>query len=286
MLFAHCYCVVQYLPKTRISSFIAVAALGTLVATAKCTVPGNSSSSSKSDNALQLAYPMPVKGHYRNSRYGYRIHPIHGDKRWHDGDDMTPGSGNYSNALPGSLPHGGNTLYAVAQCTVASYHDACEDHHGRDRRNRCGQLRGYGNHVALDCPSIDDIPELEGPGTRGSFTTRLFYAHLNKVSDAVKNAHRSGKSIAPCTVIGKIGSTGQSTGPHLHFEHQRIDAKGGLARTDPGALLRLAESKGLDCPVDKPAVQNLSPIEVNWHRFESATEEEMMCTVEAHAWSP
>jgi len=55
---------------------------------------------------------------------------------------------------------------------------------------------GYGNMVMID----------HGNGYQ------TLYAHLSNVRTYC------GKSVAPGTVIGSIGSTGNSTGPHLHFE--------------------------------------------------------------------
>ena len=65
---------------------------------------------------------------------------------------------------------------------------------------------GYGNQVKVDHP--------------GGVSS--FYAHLSSVNVS------AGQDIAPGTVIGKVGSTGASTGPHLHFE---VDANG--KTTDP-----------------------------------------------------
>ena len=52
------------------------------------------------------------------------------------------------------------------------------------------------------------------------------YGHLSKFETALRNRVGSG------TLIGRVGSTGQSTGPHLHFELRQ----NGRAQ-DPGRLL-------------------------------------------------
>lgn len=59
-----------------------------------------------------------------------------------------------------------------------------------------GQIHGYGNVV--------EISHGNGLLTR--------YAHMSKTMATV------GEKVAAGDVIGKIGSTGRSTGPHLHFE--------------------------------------------------------------------
>jgi murein DD-endopeptidase MepM/ murein hydrolase activator NlpD len=52
------------------------------------------------------------------------------------------------------------------------------------------------------------------------------YGHLQKIETVLRSEVRSG------TLIGRVGSTGQSTGPHLHFELRR----NGQAQ-DPGKYL-------------------------------------------------
>lgn len=52
------------------------------------------------------------------------------------------------------------------------------------------------------------------------------YGHLSSIAVALRQEVRSG------TLIGRVGSTGQSTGPHLHFELRR----NGMAQ-DPGKYL-------------------------------------------------
>jgi hypothetical protein len=67
---------------------------------------------------------------------------------------------------------------------------------------------GYGNQVKVNHP--------------GGVSS--FYAHLSSINVA------SGQKIDPGTVIGKIGTTGHSTGPHLHFE---VDVNGTVSNPEP-----------------------------------------------------
>ena len=64
--------------------------------------------------------------------------------------------------------------------------------------NYAGVAGGYGNVVYLD--------------HSGGVQTR--YAHMHKFGDGI----RTGSSVAAGQVIGYVGTTGRSTGPHLHFE--------------------------------------------------------------------
>jgi murein DD-endopeptidase MepM/ murein hydrolase activator NlpD len=57
------------------------------------------------------------------------------------------------------------------------------------------------------------------------------YGHLSKIEITLRQELRSG------SLIGRVGSTGQSTGPHLHFELRRD----GRAQ-DPGKYLRLFQN--------------------------------------------
>jgi murein DD-endopeptidase MepM/ murein hydrolase activator NlpD len=70
---------------------------------------------------------------------------------------------------------------------------------------------GYGNLVVILHP-------------RG---VRSMYAHLAYVSV------RTGQSVVAGTPVGAVGSTGYSTGPHLHFELRL-----GTAAIDPLTALR------------------------------------------------
>ncbi len=59
-----------------------------------------------------------------------------------------------------------------------------------------GTMGGYGNIIVVD----------HGDG----MTTR--YAHQSNLMASV------GQSVRPGDQIGRVGNTGNSTGPHLHFE--------------------------------------------------------------------
>lgn len=64
-----------------------------------------------------------------------------------------------------------------------------------------GEARGYGNYVAIAHPD--------------GYTT--LYAHLKE-----RNVN-GGDEVEAGRIIGRVGSTGRATGPHLHFEVRKDD---------------------------------------------------------------
>jgi murein DD-endopeptidase MepM/ murein hydrolase activator NlpD len=76
-----------------------------------------------------------------------------------------------------------------------------------------GPTGGYGNMVEVD--------------HGGGLSTR--YGHLSSI------AVTPGQQLAPGALLGRVGSTGRSTGPHLHYE-VRIDGEA----VDPSRFLRAA----------------------------------------------
>ena len=73
--------------------------------------------------------------------------------------------------------------------------NACAAKGGTVIKAKLGYNGGYGNYVQID----------HGNGLN------TLYAHLQSVNVSV------GQQVSTGTVVGKIGSTGNSTGPHLHF---------------------------------------------------------------------
>jgi murein DD-endopeptidase MepM/ murein hydrolase activator NlpD len=62
---------------------------------------------------------------------------------------------------------------------------------------------------------------------------QTLYGHLSEVFV------QPGQTIERGTVIGRVGSTGNSTGPHLHFEN-RMSTSDGWVSVDPGAEVKYA----------------------------------------------
>lgn len=103
------------------------------------------------------------------SPFGWRIHPISGDWKFHAGVDLGYEYGAY--------------IAALFDGVVVSAGDFGD---------------GYGNQVLLYHAAIDAY-------------TR--YAHCSAIHVT------AGQNVARGQVIAQVGSTGYSTGPHLHLEY-------------------------------------------------------------------
>ena len=145
-------------PANYVASALSAATNAISRRTPKLKLPGNG------DRAV--LYPLAAPGRI-SSLFGWRIHPIFGNRRFHSGTDI-------------AAPHGTPVLAAYS-----------------GRVETAGYLSGYGLTVILR--HADDTQESR-------------YAHLSEISVS------PGTWVAQGTEIGRVGNTGNSTGPHLHFE--------------------------------------------------------------------
>ena len=114
-------------------------------------------------------FEQPVHGGRVSSSFGYRIHPILGFGRFHDGLDIAAAWG--------------SPVFAAADGVVTG----------------TGWSGGYGRQVRLAHPD-------------GIVTS---YSHLSRIIAAPGTRVQRGQ------LIGLVGSSGFSTGAHLHFEVRR-----------------------------------------------------------------
>jgi murein DD-endopeptidase MepM/ murein hydrolase activator NlpD len=100
-----------------------------------------------------------------------------------------------------------------------------------------GAQGGYGNTVVVEHP--------------GGIRTR--YAHLSSVQVDV------GVRVDAGTVVGRVGSTGRSTGPHLHFEvlQDGQPVNPAVAATRFAGLLKFSGVVA-DLPVSQPSVPGVA----------------------------
>ncbi|MBX3484613.1 M23 family metallopeptidase [Phenylobacterium sp.] len=90
-----------------------------------------------------------------------------------------------------------------------------------------GTKGGYGRYVAV----------------RHAEALTTFYAHLGGIRDGLK----PGMAIKAGDTLGRIGSTGTSTGPHLHFEIRDAQDR----PLNPAMFLGKAFDEAGDLPLDK-----------------------------------
>ena len=125
--------------------------------------------------------PLKQKGNYSLiSNYGWRVHPISGKRKFHKGIDIVDSSGGISGRE------------VIASSSGIAYK--------MRQTNSKGKLSGAGNYIKL-------VLDAEG------FVCT--YMHL---SSWAKGMSSKGVRVEKGTVIGYVGSTGGSTGPHLHYQ--------------------------------------------------------------------
>ncbi len=138
-------------------------------------------------NGISFIFPLAVPAAITSS-FGWRVHPITGDRRFHSGTDL-------------GAPMGTPVIAAAAGKVALS-----------------DWLNGYGLAIIL---------------SHNKDTQETLYGHLSEVFV------KPGQWVDKGTVIGRVGSTGLSTGPHLHFELRQLTPEGWQA-IDPGMQLEYA----------------------------------------------
>ena len=143
---------------------------------------------------------------------------------------------------------GARSIVAAADGEVTYTHDGCES--VGYYKNDCGG--GYGNWVRIK------------HADSGTITT---YAHMEKGSVAVK----TGQKVKCGDVLGRIGSSGSSTGAHLHFD---VRPASGGNRYDPyhgSCNTRASEWKSQGAYMGLPADDQCKPVPINDAAFASET---------------
>ncbi|BAY15691.1 peptidase M23B [Anabaenopsis circularis NIES-21] len=136
-----------------------------------------------------INYPLSVPATI-TSLFGWRVHPITGDRRFHAGTDL---------GAPMGTP-----ILAAAKGQV----------------DTAGWVGGYGLTVILTHSSAQ----------------QTLYGHMSEIFV------QPGQVVEPGMVIGRVGSTGNSTGPHLHFEVRHLTQDGWVA-VDPNGELQAGLSQ-------------------------------------------
>lgn len=110
--------------------------------------------------------PISMSDYTMSSGYGYRMDPVYGSTKFHEGLDFAASTG--------------TKVFATADGKVALAKRAA----------------GFGNCIEID----------------HGFNYLSRYAHLSEI------LVKEGEVVKRGQLIGKVGSTGKSTGPHLHYE--------------------------------------------------------------------
>jgi murein DD-endopeptidase MepM/ murein hydrolase activator NlpD len=139
---------------------------------------------------LNFLFPLSIPAAI-TSAFGWRLHPVMGESRFHSGTDL-------------GAPQGTPVVAAFAgKVGVADF------------------MGGYGLAVVVQ---------------HESGTEETLYGHLSEIFV------KPGETVKQGEVIGRVGSTGLSTGPHLHFEFRKQTPQGWVVM-DAGSAIEFALSQ-------------------------------------------
>jgi len=137
-----------------------------------------------SSAAVNFLFPLSIPAAI-TSAFGWRIHPVMGESRFHTGTDL-------------GAPQGTPVLAAfTGKVAVADF------------------MGGYGLAVVLQ---------------HQNGTEETLYGHMSEIFV------KPGELVKQGDVIGRVGSTGLSTGPHLHFEFRKQTPNGWVVMDAGGAI--------------------------------------------------
>ena len=114
----------------------------------------------------------------------------------------------------------GKKVVAAASGTVTVGCSTCTHNYGKYKNGKvysCGCGYGYGNYVIID------------HGISGGKYYRTVYAHLKPGSITVQ----TGQKVNQGQKIGEVGTTGNSSGYHLHFEIRQGSSSSNLSPVNP-----------------------------------------------------
>jgi murein DD-endopeptidase MepM/ murein hydrolase activator NlpD/Ca2+-binding RTX toxin-like protein len=163
----------------------------------------------------QIYFPV-IGGANSSSKYGIRKHPITGIESEHKGIDY---------GAPEGTP-----VVAIKSGTITRIGWQSDDH-----------SKGFGQRISI---KYDDGSVYEG-----------FYGHLSGFADGLKTKFDSGETVKVRAgqVIGYVGSTGGSTGNHLHYEEAKFVNGKKVETNDPTSELSKAtilNKDGTKIPVE------------------------------------
>lgn len=150
---------------------------------------GGTEAVTSNGNTFTAGEPAPTT---ITSNFGTRIDPYDGQESFHSGIDIASNDGSYGTYIIAARD--GTVIYPNSDSPTNCVSNGTED--------PCGG--GYGNYVMIE-------------HSDGSVTV---YAHMYENSITV----HYGDQVSQGQVIGKMGSSGRSTGAHLHFE-VRVNGK-------------------------------------------------------------
>lgn len=147
-------------------------------------------------SVLTLSFRWPVPGFYYISQTYNNKSSMYASGN-HSGTDIASNGKSIKGAK----------IIAAKGGIVDSVNKGCKHNYGKSRSCGCGG--GFGNYAV-----VRSTFKIDGK----KVTLRVIYGHMTSVKVKV------GQYVSSGQILGTVGSTGYSTGPHLHFEFRVQDS--------------------------------------------------------------